>query len=168
MFNELDLLRLLNFIALGIYFIFGTKFSWNEGIDTCFNVECVLLGLNLHFLGGYFVFTARYLMVVARYLVVAARYRSLLLVPIFSMNAVFYGNNVLSIVVISTKKRYSSFSKEVSFFQKTCFKVKALKIFKICSDYHIKMCRSLRRRVILKIPSTVFLKKPAVFLLTLK
>ena len=94
MFNELDLLRLLNFIALGIYFIFGTKFSWNEGIDTCFNVECVLLGLNLHFLGGYFVFTARYLMVVARYLVVAARYRSLLLVPIFSMNAVFYGNNV--------------------------------------------------------------------------
>ena len=30
-----------------------TKFSWNEGIDTCFNVECVLLGRNFDFLGGY-------------------------------------------------------------------------------------------------------------------
>ena len=35
-----------NFIALGIYFIVGTKISWNEGIDTvwyCFNVECILV-----------------------------------------------------------------------------------------------------------------------------
>ena len=79
-----------NFIALGIYFLFGTKFSWNEGIDTCFNVECVLLGRNFDFLSGYLVVTARYLVVTTgypRYLVVTARYRSLLLVPTFSMNA---------------------------------------------------------------------------------
>ena len=42
-----------DFIAWEIYFIFGTKFSRNEGIDTCFNVECVLLGRNFNFLGGY-------------------------------------------------------------------------------------------------------------------
>ena len=33
--NKLDLLWVSNFIALGIYFIFGTKFSWNEGIEKC-------------------------------------------------------------------------------------------------------------------------------------
>ena len=50
-----------NFIAIGIYFIFGTKFSWNEGTDTCFNVECMLLDRNYDFLGGYLVATAHYL-----------------------------------------------------------------------------------------------------------
>ena len=39
-------------LALGIYFIFGTKFSWNGGIDTCFNIGCVLLGRNFDLLGG--------------------------------------------------------------------------------------------------------------------
>ena len=73
MIKEHDLLWVPNFIALGIYFLFRTKFSWNEGIDTCFNVECVLLGRNLDFLGGY--------------LVVIARYWWLLLVSTFSMNA---------------------------------------------------------------------------------
>ena len=67
MINELDLLWLPNFIALAIYFIFGTKFSRNGGIDTCFNVECVLLGRNFYFLGGFVVFTAHYLVVTARY-----------------------------------------------------------------------------------------------------
>ena len=42
-----------NSIALEIYFVFGNKFSWNEGIDACFSVECVLLGRNLDFFGGY-------------------------------------------------------------------------------------------------------------------
>ena len=54
-----------NFIALEIYFIFGTKFSWNEGIDTCFNVEFVLFGCNFDFFGGYLVVTACYLLVTA-------------------------------------------------------------------------------------------------------
>ena len=52
-----------NFIAIGIYFLFGTKFSWNEETDTCFNVECMLLGRNHDFLGGYLVATACYLSV---------------------------------------------------------------------------------------------------------
>ena len=52
-----------NFIAIGIYFLFGTKFSWNEETDTCFNVECVLLARNDDFLGGYLVATGRYLSV---------------------------------------------------------------------------------------------------------
>ena len=71
---------MLNFITLGMYFIFGTKFSWNEGIDTCFNVECVLLGRNFYWFGGYLVVTARYLVVTARYLVATGGYCSLLVV----------------------------------------------------------------------------------------
>ena len=67
-----------NFIAIEIYFLFGTKFSWNEETDTCFNVECMLLGRNYDFLGGYLVATACYLRITpdanARYLVVNARY----------------------------------------------------------------------------------------------
>ena len=97
MINELKLLWVPNLIALGIYFIFGTKFIWNERIDTWFNVEWVLLGRNFGFLGSYVIVNARYLVVTAAYLmvtgcycsllVITARYRSLLLVPTFSMNA---------------------------------------------------------------------------------
>ena len=67
MVNELDLLWVTNFITLGTYFILGTKFYWNEEIDTSFNVECVLLGRNFHFLGGYFVVTIRQLVATAGY-----------------------------------------------------------------------------------------------------
>ena len=67
MINKLDRFWLPNFITLGIYFIFGTKLSWNEGIDACFNVECMLLGRNFDFLGGYLVVTARCLVVTLRY-----------------------------------------------------------------------------------------------------
>ena len=87
--HELHLHWVSNFIALGIYFLFGIKFSWYEEAHTCFNVECVLLGRNFDLIGGYLVVTARYLMVTTCYfslLVVTARYRSLLLVPTFSMN----------------------------------------------------------------------------------
>ena len=86
-----------SFIALGMYFIFGSKYSWNEGSDTCFNVKYVLLSRNFDFFGGYLVVTARYLMVTTGYLVVTggycsllvvnARYRSLVLVPNFSTSA---------------------------------------------------------------------------------
>ena len=109
MINELDLLWLPNFIALGIYVTLGTKFSWNEGIDTCFNVACVLLGCNFDFLDGYLVVTARYLVVTTGYcslpggycslLVVTARYRSLLLVVSFSMNAISYQEIIFHISV---------------------------------------------------------------------
>ena len=43
-------------------------------------------------------------------------------------------------------------------FQKICFKVQVLKPFKISTDFHIKTCWSLKRRAILKIPSTVIEK----------
>ena len=79
MINELHLLWVLNFIALRIYFLFGTNFFWNEETDTCVNVVCVLPGRNFDFLD-------RYMMVTARYLMVTTRYRSLLLVPTFSTN----------------------------------------------------------------------------------
>ena len=70
--------------------------------------------------------------------------------------AVFYGNVRLSFVVFSTKTSYFSSSRKYFDFQKTCFKVKVLKTFKILSDYHIKTCRSTKRRAILKIPRTAF------------
>ena len=94
--NKLDLLWVPSFMALGISFIFGTKFPWNA----CFNVECVLSGCNFDFLGGRLVVTTCYLLVNARYyslsgdfcllLVVTAYYRSLLLIPTFSMNGLFW------------------------------------------------------------------------------
>ena len=62
--------------------------------------------------------------------------------------AVLNGNDVLSILVVSTKKRYSSFLKKVFVFQKICFKVKVLKTFETFTDCHIKTCRSLKRRAI--------------------
>ena len=89
MINELDLLWLTNFIALGIYFIFGTKFSWNEAIDTCFNVECVLFGHNFDFLGCYCSLPMCYCslqLVTWWLLLVTGDYCLLLLVPTFSMN----------------------------------------------------------------------------------
>ena len=71
---------------------------------------------------------------------------------------------MLSILVLSTKKQYSSFVKSLRF-SEIYFKVKELKLFKISSDCHIKACRSLKWRAILKIP---ILKEPMLFLLALK
>ena len=42
------------------------------------------------------------------------------------------------------------------FFNKTCFKVKVLKTFKIFNDCHINTCRSSKWRAFFKIPSTAF------------
>ena len=58
----------------------GIESSWNEGIDTCFNVECVLLGRKFDFLGGYLVITVRYLVVTPRYCSLLCGYSWLLLV----------------------------------------------------------------------------------------
>ena len=76
---KLELLWVPNIVALGIYSIFGTKFSWNEGIDTCFHAKCVLLGRNFDFFCTYLVVNALYVVVTARYwwfLLVTARYCS--------------------------------------------------------------------------------------------
>ena len=48
------------------------------------------------------------------------------------------------------------FLKKVFVFEKLGSKVKLLRMFKIFRDFHINTCRSLKRRAILKIPSTVF------------
>ena len=69
---------------------------------------------------------------------------------------VLHGNVAFSIVVLLSKQQNANLLKKVLGFQKSCFEVKALEICKICRDYNIKICRSLKQRVILKIHSTVF------------
>ena len=77
-------------------------------------------------------------------------------------NAKFlYENYTFSILVLLTKNWYSSFLKKVFFFQKMCFKV--LKTFKISSACHIETWRSLERRAILNIPTTIFRGTCALF-----
>ena len=80
---------------------------------------------------------------------------------------VLYGNDTFLIVMLSTEKWYSSFLKKVFVFQKICFKVAILKTFKMSTNCHIETRRSLKRRNILKIPSSV-LEEPLLFLLALK
>ena len=59
---------------------------------------------------------------------------------------VLYGNVAFSIIVLSSKKQYSSFLKKELVFQKTCFKAKVIKTLKIPSDDHVKTCQSLERK----------------------
>ena len=82
--------------------------------------------------------------------------------------AVLYGTDcVFKLFVLSTKELSSRFLKKALVFQKICFKV--LKTFKISSDCHMKTCRSLKRRAILKIPCTVEpIRRTYAFLLALK
>ena len=49
---------------------------------------------------------------------------------------------MLSILVLSTKERYSGFLKSVCVFPNIYFKVKVLKSLKISNDCHIKACWS--------------------------
>ena len=79
--------------------------------------------------------------------------------------AVFYENITFSIIVLSTKRQYSSFLFFV--FQKTFFKVKVLKSFKVSTDCQIKKCRSLKQRAVLKVPF-IFFSETMFFLLLLK
>ena len=51
-----------------------------------------------------------------------------------------YENVTFSILILSSKKRYSSFLKKHLVFQKTCFKVKVMKLLKISGDYHVTTC----------------------------
>ena len=81
-----DLTGVPNFIALGIHFTFGTKFSWNKKVDTYFNVKCLLLARNFNFLSGYLVVTTCYLVVPGGYCSLHGGYYSLPFIPTFSMN----------------------------------------------------------------------------------
>ena len=76
---------------------------------------------------------------------------------------VLEGHVTVSIEGLWTKKLYSSFSKKVFLLQKTYFNVKALKIFKISSYCHKKICRFFEGRAILKIPSTGFKRNLSSF-----
>ena len=87
----------------------------------------------------------------------------LFVLTLVSDSAVLNGNDVLSILVVSTKNWYTSFLQKVSVFQKICSKVKLLKTFETFTDCHIKACRSLKRRAIQKIYSTVFQKNLCFF-----
>ena len=81
---------------------------------------------------------------------------SICLINGFFSQGSLYGNGAFSILVFSTKKRYSNFLKKVFVFQKICFNVNGLKTFKISTDCLIKTCSSLRRRGTLKISIIVF------------
>ena len=87
----------------------------------------------------------------------------LFVLTVVSDRAVLNGNDVFSILVTSTKKHYSRFSKKVLVFQKICFNVKVLKTFETFTGCNIKTCRSLKRRAILKTPSTVFKRNQCFF-----
>ena len=80
------------------------------------------------------------------------------------LNTGLYGNDALSMFVFSTKKRFPSVLKKIFVFQKTYFKVTALKTFKISSNCCIKTSTSLKWRTISNIPSTVLQKNLCSFL----
>ena len=80
-----------------------------------------------------------------------------------SDGAVFFENVAFSILVLSTKNGTPVFLKKVLVFQKTCFRIKVLKTSKISSVSHRKTYRSIKRKAILKIPSTAFYKKLCSF-----
>ena len=55
-----------------------------------------------------------------------------------SDRVVLYGNIAFSVLVLATRKRYSSFLEKVFVFEKIGFKVKVMKTFKISSVSHKK------------------------------
>ena len=86
-----------------------------------------------------------------------------------SDRVVLYGNVAFSFLVPSPKKQYSSFLRKLFIFQKICFKNKISKAFKISSDCHMKIYRSLKRRTSLKIPPSIaFSEEPMLFLLAIQ
>ena len=87
----------------------------------------------------------------------------LFVLTLTSDRAVLYGIVALSISVLSTKKWSSGFVNGICVFQKICFKVKVLKMFKISSDCHIKTCQSVKRRASLKVLISVFQKNLCFF-----
>ena len=74
-----------------------------------------------------------------------------------SDRTVLYRSVAYSILLLSIKMKYPSFLKKFSLLEKSCFKAKALKKFKISSDCHLKPSRFLKKVAILKSPvATVF------------
>ena len=82
--------------------------------------------------------------------------------------AVLYGNDAFSILVLSTKKLYSSFLKMVFVFQKICFKVKVLKTFFNFQWLSHKNMPISQTEGYFENPLYRFLEEPMLFLLGLK
>ena len=70
---------------------------------------------------------------------------ALFVLTLASDMAVLHRNDPYSILIPSSKKRYSSFLKNVFVFKKIYFKVKVLKIFKISTDCHTRTYRSVKQ-----------------------
>ena len=86
----------------------------NERIDTCFNVECMLLGRNFDFLGGYLVVTACYCSLLGGYWL-------LLLVPTISMNASNVTNTTAYLLGHVTSNRLTNICHDFGVFNQTHF-----------------------------------------------
>ena len=91
--NELDLLWVPNFLALEIYFIFGTTFFWNDRLILVLmsNVCYLVIILIILVVTWWLLLVTYWLLFVTWWLLlVTVHYWWLLLVPIFSMNAAIY------------------------------------------------------------------------------
>ena len=75
----------------------------------------------------------------------------------------FVGNVAFSILYFQLKNDTPFFWKGLTFLRKFVVKVKTFKTFKNSSCCHIKTWRSLKRKAILKNPSTVFKKNLCSF-----
>ena len=85
--------------------------------------------------------------------------------------AVLYGNDESSILMVSTKKQYSSVLKKFFVFQKIYFTVKVLKTFKISTHCHTsrtEVMPTFRTENYFENPQYRFLEEPMLFLLVLK
>ena len=81
---------------------------------------------------------------------------------------VLYGNDAFSILVLSTKKRYSSFLARVFVSKKIYFKVKVLKTFKCFIELPHKNMPISQMEGYFENPYYHFLEEPMLLLLALK
>ena len=94
--------------------------------------------------------------------------RHFICLNIGSDRVVLNRNDVSSILVVSTKKRYSSFLEKVFVFQKICFKVKVLKTFQTFNGCHRKKKPIPQTEGYFESPLYRFSEEPMLFLLALK
>ena len=69
---------------------------------------------------------------------------------------VLYESDAFSIFVLSTKKKVLQFFEKGSRYPENLLQSQMLKTSKISKDCHTNTCQSLKRRAILKIPSSIF------------
>ena len=69
---------------------------------------------------------------------------------------VLYESDAFSILVLSTKKKILQFFEKGFRYPENLLQSQMLKTYKISNDCHTNTCQSLKRRAILKIPSSIF------------